>query len=629
MFTLWIVHRDSLHRSALIRAAGAPEDAICGAPGDPIFAAAPLADVILLGLSGDFEVELEFAHRAATRAPHARWILVPERSRAHAVRDLFDGIEATILSEPPDARALRAQIRKDGTEANAMGRAAIPLTQRSSRDALAQRFSRWFADLDLPELLLALNPQLAETPLLVLGEEGTGKGLLAHYVHLFGANPASALAHIPCEAGMSIAALRSAFSEALLEGSTRFTVWLDGVDALPPSTQRQLARWVEFGLPPQIAHAHIVRWIATCGDEPAAGSTDALHPALRDGLAGIALRIPSLREHPERVASFAVDTARAWCHARQQRPRQFAEDALAALDEYPWPLNLRELEGVVIQTLAACEANLIRVDDLQYDGIAFAPINASEVATLIDTEPDTAIMSETVAAPATQPKSPAAETTPANPSIQPLVAAIAHEMRNPLSTIRTFAELLPSQYGDPEFRARFAELVSQDTHRLEDVIEQLSELAALGSPEVSAVDLSALLEEVLAERTERVRERQLLVLKELDEHHTAAIGDARQLRFALESVIDQSIALAPEGGDVFIASRHQPTGLNGRPAVRVLVRFGNHDNAHSGTRVPGTSPAENALAYAIAAAIIRAQGGTFSIDPGEGHETVLLVDIPA
>jgi hypothetical protein len=35
------------------------------------------------------------------------------------------------------------------------------------------------------------------------------------------------------------------------------------------------------------------------------------------------------------------------------------------------------------------------------------------------------------------------------------------------------------------------------------------------------------------------------------------------------------------------------------------------------------------LEYAIAAAIIRAQGGTFTIDPGEGHETVLLVDIPA
>ncbi|MCH8890848.1 MAG: hypothetical protein IH827_07210, partial [Myxococcales bacterium] len=79
MTTLWIVHRDPLLRSALVRAAGAPEDAVCGAPGDPIFAAAPLADVVLLGLGGDLEAELEFAHQGAIRAPDARWILLPER----------------------------------------------------------------------------------------------------------------------------------------------------------------------------------------------------------------------------------------------------------------------------------------------------------------------------------------------------------------------------------------------------------------------------------------------------------------------------------------------------------------------------------------------------------------------
>jgi len=51
MTTLWIVHRDPLLRSALVRAAGAPESAVCGAPGDPIFATSPLADVVLLGLA--------------------------------------------------------------------------------------------------------------------------------------------------------------------------------------------------------------------------------------------------------------------------------------------------------------------------------------------------------------------------------------------------------------------------------------------------------------------------------------------------------------------------------------------------------------------------------------------------
>jgi DNA-binding NtrC family response regulator len=644
MTTLWIVHRDPLLRSALIRAAGAPEDAICGAPGDPIFGAAPLADVVLLGLGGDLEAELEFAHRAAIRAPDARWILVPERDLIDAARERFDRIDASILSYPPDARALRAQIRLRGPgAAGPSGRAPIPLSQRSTRDSIAQRFARWFADLALPELLRALNPHLRDIPLLILGEEGTGKGLLAHYVHRFGGDPGSGFAHVPCEAGMSVASLRAAFSDAIGDATNRCTVWLEGVDQLPAATQRQLARWIEFGPLPQAARTRVVRWLGTSGDEPTIGSASTLDPVLRDALGGIALRIPTLREHPERIAAFVRDTTLAWCSARQQRPRHFAEDALTVLAEYPWPNNLRELEAVVVQTLAASGADLIRADDLQYDGIAFAPLDASQVGTLIDTDPgDQSTPSadprpvppaapdapETGAA-QERPPTAASDSREANPSIQPLVAAIAHEMRNPLSTIRTFAELLPSRYDDPEFRSRFTELVGQDTRRIEAVIGRLTELASLEAPKIEAVDLSALLEEILSERTERIRDRNLLVLKELDEQHTTAVGDAEQLRLALESLIDKSLDLAPEGGDVFIASRRHPAGLNGGATVRVLVRFGNHDGSQAGTHFPGTSPAENALDYAIAAAIIRAQGGSFAIDPGEGHETVLLIDIPA
>ncbi len=644
MTTLWIVHRDPLLRSALIRAAGAPEDAICGAPGDPIFAAAPLADVVLLGLGGDLEAELEFAHRTAIRAPHARWILVPERERIDAVRERFDRIDASILSYPPDARALRAQIglARPGAAASS-GRAPMPLSQRATRDSVAQRFARWFADLALPELLRALNPHLRDVPLLILGEEGTGKGLLAHYVHLFGGDPDSDFAHIPCEEGMSVASLRAAFSEALAPEANRCTVWLEGVDRLPAATQRQLARWIEFGPLPQAAQIRVARWIGSSGDEPTLGSASALDPVLRDALGGIALRIPTLREQPERIAPFVRDTTLAWCSARQQRPRHFAEDALSVLTEYPWPHNLRELEAVVVQTLAASGADLLRADDLQYDGIAFAPLDASQVGTLIDAEPGAARSpsadarqappaaqrsAEAGAAPESR-STAAGDAGSADPTLQPLVAAIAHEMRNPISAIRTFAELLPSRYDDPEFRARFSELVGQDTHRIEAVIGRLAELAALEAPEVEAVDLSALLEAILAERTARMRDRNLLVLKELDEQHTTAIGDSAQLRLALESLIDKSLDLAPEGGDVFIASRHHPAGLRGGPAVRVLVRFGNHEGAQARTSVPGTSPAENALDYAIAAAIIRAQGGTFAIDPGAGHETVLLIDLPA
>ena len=65
------------------------------------------------------------------------------------------------------------------------------------------------------------------------------------------------------------------------------------------------------------------------------------------------------------------------------------------------------------------------------------------------------------------------------------------------------------------------------------------------------------------------------------------------------------------------------------PAVRVLVRFGKRERDRPRSRFPGVSSAEASLEFAIAEAIIRAQGGHFSIDIGEDNETVLVVDIPA
>jgi DNA-binding NtrC family response regulator len=646
MKTIWIVHRDARLRSALARVAAAPDDAVSGSPGDPLFDSAPLADVVLLGLAGDLEAELEFAHRTATRYPEVRWILVAERADAAAARELFDGLDAAILSYPPNARELRAllQATRPGGSAD-----RLPLSRRPMRDSLAERFARWFADLELPELLRALDPRLGDVPLLILGEEGTGRGLLARYVHAFGSAPSAAFAHVPCDATMSAAALRGAIADAVsaAPAARRCSIWLEDVDTLPVASQRQLVRWIEFGPPEGSAGIRAVRWIGSGGDDSAAALESALYPVLREVLCGIPLRLPTLRERPERIARFASDTALVCCRKRREQTRHFGDDALEVLEQYPWPGNQRELEAVVMQTLAAGSMDPIRADDLQYDGVAFAPLDASAVGRRIDPEPDrrrgepSAPLEAAPVTPIPRSEPPRSSSAPApsaverdasaspSASLQHLVSAIAHEMRNPLSTIRTFAELLPERFDDREFRSQFAELVEHDVRRIESVIQRLLELTSLSQPAPGSVDVSALLDELLLECTGLVRERQLLVLKELDTQGASAVGDTGQLRFALESMLRKSMELAPKGGDVYIASSYQPIGLRGMPSVRVLVRFGKRERSRPQSRFPGTTSAEAALDYAIAEAIVRCQGGSFAVDTGENNETVLVVDIPA
>lgn len=84
-----------------------------------------------------------------------------------------------------------------------------------------------------------------------------------------------------------------------------------------------------------------------------------------------------------------------------------------------------------------------------------------------------------------------------------LAAAISHEVRNPLVAISTFAQLLPERYDEPEFRAKFTDLVAGEVGRLNAMVKQLD---AFASP-VAPVFRKAALREILDAAMERARKQ--------------------------------------------------------------------------------------------------------------------------
>jgi signal transduction histidine kinase len=334
-------------------------------------------------------------------------------------------------------------------------------------------------------------------------------------------------------------------------------------------------------------------------------------------LAKAGVNVPPLRESPQRIAPIADAISRAWCAARGIRPRRFGEDAVAVMEEYPWPGNLHELESLVLQTLAAGSADPIRADDLVQGDEPFAPLPATSVGELLEEAPRRA--------PArVEPREEDAED--ALQLLARLVGALSHEVRNPLATIRAFAELLPRRFEDPEFRERFAEMVRDDVGRIDALVERLADVAALGKPRREKVDVTALLEELLAERRDAIRQRSLLVLKELETTQSQALGDRDQLRIAFDALLGKCLEWVPERGDVYIASRHHATGLSGNPSMRVLLRF---HTPGSGASAPGVSLAEPSLDLMIAEIVVRSFGGDFAVASTDGEETLIVADLPA
>lgn len=647
---VWIVHREPQRRAALLRLAGV-EDALAGAPGDRLFDAASPPLIVLLGAAGDFEPELEFAHRFAPRLRTARWILVCDPMDEAETRRLFDTLPAEVLAYPPDALLLRRRV----VEAR-HARRADRLSERRARDALAARFARWLGDLDLPELLRALDPQLARVPILVRGEPGTGRGLLARYVHAFGGMTGGAFVSVACRRLTRLEEIVAGIARAAAKPAARhgLTICLEEIHLLAPPLARELRGWIEITPPDGVPHTTWLRWMGTAG--PASELEDDAS-GLATTLAGIALEIPPLRQRPHLVSSLALDAAEAWAQAQGQRPRRFSEEALEALREYPWPGNVRELEAVITRTLAADPSDPVLAGALRFAAspVSIAGEPTGSAAGALRPE---AARSEPVAPPRRDEKNgrdglvrPDADPErtderpgPGRPtpvqnanSSQPgddalarrFLAAIAHEIRNPLVPIRTLAGLLPQRFDDAEFRERFATQVGTDVDRIASVLDRMSGFATLGPAQPRPVDVASLLDEVLDAHRDDIQARRLLVLKEIDRGQPLVRVDLEHLRFALAALVGKALSLMPERGDLYLASKHHPALGRSPASIRILLRYHTPRRIGADPSFAGVSLAENALELVMAETLIRGLGGRLTLDETEADESVLVIDLPA
>jgi signal transduction histidine kinase len=119
---------------------------------------------------------------------------------------------------------------------------------------------------------------------------------------------------------------------------------------------------------------------------------------------------------------------------------------------------------------------------------------------------------------------------------------LAHEIKNPLVAISTFAHLLPEKYEDPEFRQDFSRLVNQDVKRINELLENLLEFTQFSTPRVTSIDLNSTLGEVLRQQEKVLRRRGGEIETELGEGLPFVSFDENQLSFVLRNLIENAFS---------------------------------------------------------------------------------------
>jgi signal transduction histidine kinase len=123
-------------------------------------------------------------------------------------------------------------------------------------------------------------------------------------------------------------------------------------------------------------------------------------------------------------------------------------------------------------------------------------------------------------------------------------ASLAHEIRNPLVSIKTFIQLLPNHYQDPAFREKFFGLIGDEVGRIDRLTEQLLEMAA---PKVYAAQLMPLhpvLESGLELVMTRAAAKSVAVKKEFNAAPDLAFADPAAVKQVLLNLCFNAIQAA-------------------------------------------------------------------------------------
>ena len=238
----------------------------------------------------------------------------------------------------------------------------------------------------------------ANSSVLIQGETGTGKGVLAHWLHNMGPRSNQPFVNLNC-AGISRDLLESeifghqkgAFTGAVcnkvgfLEAANHGTLFLDEIGDMDPQAQAKILKVVEEKQFYRLGDVHerkvdVQIMAATHRDLKKLAEDGSFRSDLYFRISPLRLRIPPLRE---RVVDIAVITDKlleqfSWDMKRGKL--RITDSARLELERYSWPGNIRELRNVLERAALLCDDGVIHNTGLEFETSERSSIAANVVA---------------------------------------------------------------------------------------------------------------------------------------------------------------------------------------------------------------------------------------------------------
>jgi NtrC-family two-component system response regulator AlgB len=232
--------------------------------------------------------------------------------------------------------------------------------------------------------LLRLARQVADSNagILLSGESGTGKGVVARLIHDWSPRQAGPFVRVDCTVLQEnllesdlFGHVKGAFTGAVADKKGKLsqaeggTVFLYEVSEMPVAVQGKLLHFLQSREFTRLGDTKVLQVDARI----IAATNRNLERAVEEGvfredlyyrLNVVELSLPPLRERPEDIALLADIFLKRYCKENGRPPKELSEEAQALMNAYPWPGNVRELMNAMQRAAIVTRGGLVQTGDL-------------------------------------------------------------------------------------------------------------------------------------------------------------------------------------------------------------------------------------------------------------------------
>ncbi len=213
-------------------------------------------------------------------------------------------------------------------------------------------------------------------------------------------------------------------------------------------------------------------------------------------------------------------------------------------------------------------------------------------------------------------------------SVAVLASGMAHEIKNPLTVIKTFSEFLPQKMDDKEFLKKFTPMIAQEVDRINNLVHELLDFAKPALPLLKETNIHSLIQNTVDLLSNQYIKHNIKINTDFRlAPNTTLLLDSNQIKQALLNILLNAIDAMPHGGQLSISTYYSLKDEKINIKIQDSgIGIDNEDMEHIFDPFFSKKDSGTGLGLAITHEIIRKHGGKIYVESVKGKGTSFILE---